>query len=155
MKTLNSLHLKVIAGDNMGIKNKKWILKERPSGLVKDSDFELVTEALPEIQEGEILLENMYLSFDPTQRGWLNDVPGYLPPVQIGEVVRSGGMGRVRESNNANYTVGDLTFGFVGWQTHCVTKPETDDRFRGVPDLIAIPRMRNVMERKYINTKRE
>ena len=59
----------------MGIENKKWILKERPSGLVKDSDFELVTETLPEIQEGEILLENMYLSFDPTQRGWLNDVP--------------------------------------------------------------------------------
>ena len=66
MKTLNSQHLKVIAGDNMGIENKKWILKDRPSGLVKDSDFELVTEALPEIQEGEILLENMYLSFDPT-----------------------------------------------------------------------------------------
>ena len=45
----------------MGIENKKWILKERPSGLVKDSDFELVTETLPGIKEGEILLENMYL----------------------------------------------------------------------------------------------
>ena len=54
----------------------------------------LLQRALAEIQEGEILLENMYLSFDPTQRGWLNDVPGYLPPVQIGEVVRSGGIGR-------------------------------------------------------------
>ena len=58
----------------MGIENKKWVLKERPSGLVKDSDFELVTETLAKIQEGEILLENMYLSFDPTQRGWLNAV---------------------------------------------------------------------------------
>ncbi len=84
----------------MGIKNKKWVSKERPSGLVKDSDSELVIETLPEIKEGEIILENMYLSFDPTQRGWLNDVPGYLPPVQIGEVVRSGGMGRGLESKN-------------------------------------------------------
>ena len=129
----------------MGIENKKWILKERPSGLVKDSDFELVTESLTEIQEGEILLENMYLSFDPTQRGWLNDVPGYLPPVQIGEVVRSGGIGRVLESKNADYKVGDLTFGFVGWQTHCITKPEADDRFRVVPELLPIPTMLNVL----------
>ena len=59
------------SGESMGTENKKWILKERPIGLVKDSDFELVTETLREIKEGEILLENMYLSFDPTQRGWL------------------------------------------------------------------------------------
>ena len=54
-------------------------------------------------------------------------------------------MGRVLESNNSDYKVGDLTFGFVGWQTHCVTKPEADDRFRVVPDLLPIPTMLNVM----------
>ena len=112
---------------------------------MKAQQKSLSWKTLAEIQEGEILLENMYLSFDPTQRGWLNDVPGYLPPVQIGEVVRSGGMGRVLESKNSEYKVGDLTFGFVGWQTHCVTKPEADDRFRVVPDLLPIPTMLNVM----------
>jgi NADPH-dependent curcumin reductase len=129
----------------MGIENRKWVLKERPQGLVKNSDFELIAETLPAINEGEILLENMYLSFDPTQRGWLNDVPGYLPPVQIGEVVRSGGMGRVIESKNAAYNVGDLVFGFVGWQSHCITKAEDDDRFRVIPELLPIPTMLNVM----------
>ena len=129
----------------MTIENRKWILKERPSGLVKDSDFELVTEVLPKINEGEILLENLYLSFDPTQRGWLNDVPGYLPPVQIGEVIRSGGIGKVIDSNNPEYKTGDLTFGLIGWQTHCLTKPNVDDRFRVVPDLLPIPTMLNVM----------
>ncbi|MFL2723473.1 MAG: NADP-dependent oxidoreductase [Gammaproteobacteria bacterium] len=129
----------------MTIENRKWILKERPKGLVKDSDFELVTEVLPKINEGEILLENLYLSFDPTQRGWLNDVPGYLPPVQIGEVIRSGGIGKVIDSNNPEYKTGDLTFGLIGWQTHCLTKPNEDDRFRVVPDLLPIPTMLNVM----------
>ncbi|MDA9048833.1 NADP-dependent oxidoreductase [Gammaproteobacteria bacterium] len=129
----------------MEIKNKKWVLKERPRGLVKDSDFELIAETLPAIQEGEILLENMYLSFDPTQRGWLNDVPGYLPPVQIGEVVRSGGMGCVIESKNPEYNVGDLVFGFVGWQSHCITKAEENERFRVIPPLLPIPTMLNVM----------
>ena len=129
----------------MGVKNTKWVLKNRPQGLVKDTDFELITENLSEIKEGEILLENLYLSFDPTQRMWLNDILGYLPPIQIGEVIRSGGMGRVLESNNSEYKVGDLTFGFVGWQTHCVTKPEGGDRFRVVPELLPIPSMLNVL----------
>ena len=129
----------------MMIKNKKWILKERPIGLVKDSDFELVNEELPAINEGEILIENIYLSFDPTQRSWLNDVPGYLPPVQIDEVVRSGGIGRVIDSKNPDYKTGDLTFGLVGWQTHCLTKPSVEDRFRVIPDLLPMPTMLNVM----------
>jgi len=129
----------------MAIENTKWVLKERPHGLVKDTDFELVTEILPGIQEGEILIENLYLSFDPTQRTWLNDMPGYLPPVQIGEVVRAGGMGRVLESNNPEYTVGDLAFGFVGWQSHCITTPDGDARFKVVPDILPIPTMLNVM----------
>ena len=129
----------------MTIENKKWILKERPSGLVKDSDFELVNEVLPKINEGEILLENLYLSFDPTQRGWLNDMPGYLPPVQIGEVIRSGGIGKVIDSKNPDYKIGDLTFGLIGWQTHCLTKPDADERFRVIPDLLPIPIMLNVM----------
>ena len=86
---------------------------------------------MPEIQEDEIL--NREICISPSiqhKEAWLNDMPGYLPPVQIGEVVRSGGMGRVLESNNPEYKVGDLAFGFVGWQSHCITKPTGDERFR-------------------------
>tara|TARA_B100000963_G_scaffold74250_2_gene62400 strand:- start:829 stop:1836 length:1008 start_codon:yes stop_codon:yes gene_type:complete len=129
----------------MTIENRKWVLKKRPVGLVKDSDFDLVTEVLPKINEGEVLIENLYLSFDPTQRSWLNDVPGYLPPVEIGEVIRSGGIGRVIDSKNPEYKNGDLAFGLIGWQTHCLTKPNAEDRFRVIPDLLPIPTMLNVM----------
>ena len=125
--------------------NKKWILKNRPEGLVKDSDFELITEELGEIQEGEILIKNEYLSFDPTQRMWLTDLPGYLPPVQIDEVVRAGGMGRVLESKNPKYKEGDLIFGMVGWQTHLITDAKEEDRFRLIPELLPIPTMLNVL----------
>ena len=129
----------------MTIKNTNWVLRNRPEVLVKDSDFELVTEIMPEIQDDEILIENLFLSFDPTQRTWLNDMPGYLPPVQIGEVVRSGGMGRVLESNNPEYKVGDLAFGFVGWQSHCITKPTSDERFRVISAILPSPTMLNLM----------
>ena len=93
----------------MSVINTKWVLKERPKGLVKNENFELIEEQLRNIQDGEVLIENQYLSFDPTQRMWLTDLPGYFPPVQIDEVVRSGGIGKVIESKNDNIVyIGDL-----------------------------------------------
>ena len=84
-------------------KNKKWILKKRPKGLVEESNFKFVEEELSELQDGEILIQTEYLSVDPTQRMWLTDMPGYLPPIQIDEVIRSGGMGRVIKSKNERF----------------------------------------------------
>ena len=92
----------------MSLTNKKWILKTRPKGLVETSNFELIEEAMPELNEGDILIQTEYLSVDPTQRIWLTEVPGYLPPIQIDEVIRSGGMGRVIQSKNPNFKEGDL-----------------------------------------------
>ena len=86
----------------MSLTNKKWILKTRPKGLVEESNFELIEEAVPELNDGKILIQTEYLSVDPTQRMWLTDIPGYIPPIQIDEVIRSGGMGRVIQSNNPN-----------------------------------------------------
>jgi len=126
----------------MSLTNKKWILKTRPKGLVEASNFELIEEAMPELNEGDILIQTEYLSVDPTQRMWLTDVPGYLPPIQIDEVIRSGGMGRVIQSKNPNFKEGDLVSGFVGWQTHLISDGKG---FRVIPELIPIPTMLNVL----------
>ena len=55
------------------------------------------------------LIKNLYLSFDPAQRGWMEDRKSYVPPVGIGEVMRAGSVGQVIESNNPDYAVGDET----------------------------------------------
>ncbi|MCG8672194.1 MAG: NADP-dependent oxidoreductase [Pseudomonadales bacterium] len=102
--------------------NQQWLLKERPSGLVEESNFEWRENEIPELKEDEILVKVLYLSFDPTQRGWLNDVPSYVPPVQIGEVMRAGGIGKVVATNNPNYQIGELVQGTFGWQRYCATK---------------------------------
>ena len=122
--------------------NQKWILKERPTGLVDDSNFLFIEEDLPEINDGEILIQTEYLSVDPTQRMWLTDIPGYLPPIQIDEVIRSGGMGRVIASKNERFNEGELVNGFVGWQTHLISDGKG---FRKVPELLPIPTMLNVL----------
>ncbi len=108
----------------MSESNRRYLLRERPQGRVVADNFELVSEPVPEIGPGEALVRVEYISVDPTNRGWLNDTPTYLPPVGIGEVVRAGGLGRVVASNNPAYNEGQLVQGFTGWQDWLVASDE-------------------------------
>ena len=102
--------------------NRMLKLKTRPMmGEVSSDNFELVEEEVRDIEDGEILVKNLYLSFDPTQRGWLNDVPSYIPPVEIGEVMRAGSVGRVIESKNENFSPEDIVQGSFGWQEYAIS----------------------------------
>ncbi len=83
--------------------NRRFLLKERPVGRVKREDFDLVEEPVPAIGDGEALVRVLWLSLDPTNRVWMTDTPSYLPPVQIGEVMRGGALGRVVASKHARY----------------------------------------------------
>ena len=104
--------------------NRRFLLRERPKERVDADTFELVTEPVPEIGEGEALIRTEYVSIDPTNRTWLNDTPTYLPPVQIGDVVRAGGIGRVVASRHPAYEEGKLVQGFTGWQEWLVASDE-------------------------------
>ena len=104
--------------------NRRFLLRERPKERVDADTFELVTEPVPEIGEGEALIRTEYVSIDPTNRTWLNDTPTYLPPVQIGDVVRAGGIGRVVASKHPAYEEGKLVQGFTGWQEWLVASDE-------------------------------
>lgn len=100
--------------------NRRLILARRPSGLVDDETVRLEPEPAPEPGDGEALVKVRYLSIDPTIRTWMDDVPSYLPPIQIGEVVRSGGVGEVVESRTDAYQPGQLVFGMTGWQAYVI-----------------------------------
>lgn len=100
--------------------NRRWVLAQRPSGHLKDSDFELRRETVPAPGPGEFVVRVTHLSFDPTQRGWLQ-ADSYLPAVKIGEVVRAGAAGEVVASNNPKFPVGLKVQGAFGWQDYCLT----------------------------------
>ena len=93
--------------------NRRLVLATRPSGLVDESTVRMEPEPAPEPAEGEALVKVRYLSIDPTIRTWMDDVPSYLPPIQIGEVIRSGGVGEVIESRTDAYQPGQLLFGMT------------------------------------------
>src|SRR3954454_12567378 len=105
--------------------NRRFLLRERPSGRIDENTFELVEEAVPELAEGEALVRNRYISVDPTNRTWINDTPTYLPPVGLGEVMRAGGLGEVVASKSAKYPVGQVVQGLVGWQDYVVASDAT------------------------------
>ncbi len=101
-------------------RNRRFLLRERPTGRIGPNTFELSEEAVPEIGDGEALVRVDWISLDPTNRAWINQTPTYLPPVGIGEVMRAGGLGEVVASKNPNYSVGRIVQGLVGWQEYVV-----------------------------------
>ena len=100
--------------------NRRWTLAARPHGMVKESDFAFGEAPVPAVGDGQVLVRVLYLSFDPTQRGWIEDRPSYLPPVQIGEVMRAGAVGEVVQSKHAGFQPGDLVQGLFGWQDYAL-----------------------------------
>jgi NADPH-dependent curcumin reductase CurA len=103
------------------LKNRKWTLAKRPIGMVGEHNFSFSEEEVRDIEDGEFLIKNLYLSFDPAQRGWMEDRKSYVPPVGIGEVMRAGSVGQVIESNNPNFSVGDKVQGTFGWQEYAIS----------------------------------
>ncbi len=101
-------------------RNRRFLLRERPTGRIGLDTFELSEVPIPDIGDGEALVRVDWISLDPTNRTWINETPTYLPPVGIGEVMRAGGLGKVVASKNPNYVVGQIVQGFVGWQEYAV-----------------------------------
>ncbi len=96
--------------------NRQITLAQRPVGMVDESTTSLIESPVPVCGADEALIKVGLLSIDPTIRTWMNDAPGYLPPIGIGDVIRSGGSGVVVESNSERYNVGDVVLGVTGWQ---------------------------------------
>jgi NADPH-dependent curcumin reductase CurA len=86
--------------------------------MIDDSTFELVEVPILELADGEYLVRNVYLSVDPTQRIWIREEESYLPPVEIGAVMRAGAIGEVVESRNDAFPVGTMVTGLLGWQEY-------------------------------------
>ncbi len=98
------------------LKNRQFRLKSRPVERVVPDNFVFAEEEVPELKDGEVLIRNMILSLDPTNRIWMTDIEQYMPPVKIGEVMRGLGIGRVVASNNNHFKEGEFVSGLLGWQ---------------------------------------
>lgn len=119
--------------------NRQWRLGSRPVGDIKVSDFEYRQEPIPTPKAGEILIRNIYLSLDPTHRIWMSDRPQYMPPVEIGEVMRGLVLGIVEESKNPNFQRGDLVSGLLGWQDYALITTGYLPYITKIPQPLTVP----------------
>jgi NADPH-dependent curcumin reductase len=101
--------------------NTQCRLAARPMGLPKPTDFAIVDEPIPDVTEGGFVVEIDYLSIDPAMRTWMNAGRSYVPPVQIGEVMRALGVGHVVASRHHDYAVGDVVSGVFGVQNYALS----------------------------------
>ena len=108
--------------------HRQVLLRERPVGIPRADQFELVETPVGEAGPGQVLIHNAFLSVDPAMRGWVNDAPNYLPPVAVGAVMRSFAVGRVEQSGHPAYKPGDIVTGMFGWQEHAVVPASAIDR---------------------------
>jgi NADPH-dependent curcumin reductase CurA len=101
--------------------NQQVRLAERPSGLPRPSDWEFTSEDVPEAGAGQFVVAVSHLSVDPAMRGWMNAGASYIPPVEIGAVMRAGGVGRIITSEHPGFAVGDEVTGMFGVQDYAVS----------------------------------
>ena len=83
--------------------------------------WNLVETPIPTLEEGQILVKQHFISLDPAMRGWMDDRKSYLPPIQIGEVMRAGSVGEVVESKHPKFAIGDVVTGWGGVQQYAAT----------------------------------
>jgi NADPH-dependent curcumin reductase CurA len=114
--------------------NHQWLLVARPNGPLKPSDLRWTEARSPALADGQVLVRLVYLSLDPANRIWMNEADSYLPAVELGAVMRGGGIGIVEESRHAGVAPGDLVQGYFGWQQYAVMPgPALSKLPRGLP----------------------
>jgi len=121
--------------------NKQIIFQKRPLGVPDADTWRLEENSIPELTDGEMLIQQHYISLDPAMRGWMNDVKSYIEPIGIGDVMRAGSIGKVIKINNhKTFKVGDCVTGWGGVQQYVVTNGDNcykvDDALAPMPKYI-------------------
>ena len=100
--------------------NRRFVLRRRPQGTPVAQDFELVTEPLPELAEGQFLIRNIYASLDPAMRGWMDDADSYMPPIPLGASVRASTIGVVAASRAEGFAEGRWVMGLNALEDYSI-----------------------------------
>jgi NADPH-dependent curcumin reductase CurA len=102
--------------------------------MFTDACFEVIEAPVPEPGEGEAVVKIEYFSLDPAMRGWVRDERSYLPPIELGAVMRSGAAGRVIASKNPSLPVGAGVMGMLGWQEYALIGGNTGAMANVLPE---------------------
>lgn len=115
------------------MKAQQILLDSRPDGMPTTANFKLASIPLADINEGEFLVKNLWMSVDPYMRGRMIDRESYIAPFAIGEVLQGGAIGEVIESRHPEFPVGSKVSSMLGWRSHYVTDGSEHTRLPDTP----------------------
>ena len=115
--------------------NRQFLLAARPQGMVQESDFEYREVPVPHIADGEVLIRTSHISLDPSMRGQMENRADYVDPLEIGDVMRAGGVGVIEVSNHPDYPVSTMVSGAFGMQDYTVSDGRNPP-FRAFPQPV-------------------
>lgn len=96
---------------------RRWVIADRPLGrALREADFRLETVPVADPAEGEVRVRTLWLSFDPAQKGFMENVASYADATALGAAMPGTGVGRVIESRAKGFAPGDIVVGELGWQ---------------------------------------
>eukprot|EP00668_Euglena_longa_P011274 GGOE01013665.1.p1 GENE.GGOE01013665.1~~GGOE01013665.1.p1 ORF type:complete len:370 (-),score=65.65 GGOE01013665.1:350-1417(-) len=106
---------------------KRVILMKRPTSKVVPGEHLVVEQdakvpRMTDLEDDDVLIRILWISLDPAMRGWMNDKKSYIPPVQLGAVMRANAIGEVLATKSRAYKAGDLVQGSFGMQEFAVAK---------------------------------
>lgn len=104
----------------MNASNRQMTLRRYPEGMPQESDFKVITGAIPEIADGQVLGRAIYLTVDPYIRVHISPSMsvGYAPTTPLGSPIPGEAVLRVERSKHPDFREGDYVAGFSGWQDY-------------------------------------
>ena len=114
--------------------NRQWLLARRPQGALTPEDFKYNEAPIPKPGPGDVLVRTLYFGYDASQRIYLTDEGGYMPPVMPGDPIRCMGIGQVVESTDPGYKKGDLVDGFMTWEDYVIARGDGSMPLRVLPN---------------------
>jgi NADPH-dependent curcumin reductase CurA len=104
--------------------NHQVRLAARPVGLPTDENWQFTQETVAAPGEGEFVVKISHISLDPAMRGWMNAGRSYIPPVEVGDVMRAGAVGQVAASRHPDFAVGEEVYSAFGVQEYATSNGE-------------------------------
>jgi NADPH-dependent curcumin reductase CurA len=102
------------------IMSREIQLVSRPKGMPTADNFAIAQTQLQPIQDGQVLVRNLYISVDPYMRGRMNEGKSYVPPFELGKPLEGGAVGEVIESRAQEFKPGDVVTSNFGWREYFI-----------------------------------
>jgi NADPH-dependent curcumin reductase CurA len=91
-----------------------------PTGMPTPANFSLAQIELEPLEDGQVLVRNLYMSVDPYMRGRMNGGKSYVPPFELERPMSGGAVGEVIESRTEQFKPGDAVTSSYGWREYFI-----------------------------------